>query len=51
MIVELDTPEAGGEAKALPSVVQSSPVRRVQRDGAIIERIEVLAQESPVALV
>jgi len=51
MIVELDTPEPGGEALSVPPVVQATPVRRVQRDGATIERIEVLAQESPVALV
>jgi FdhD protein len=39
------------EARALPPVTQPASVRRVARDGTAIDRIDVLAEETPVALV
>ena len=43
--------EAAGEARSLPPIVQPTPVHCVTRDGAAIDRIDVLAEETPVALV
>ena len=42
-----DTEESG----ALPAVTQPANVRRVARDGTAIDRIDVLAEETPIALV
>jgi FdhD protein len=42
-----DTDESG----ALPAVTQPANVRRVARDGTAIDRIDVLAEETPIALV
>ncbi|MBA4098330.1 MAG: sulfurtransferase FdhD [Rhodospirillum sp.] len=39
------------EAGALPPVTQQASVRRVARDGTALDRIDVLAEETPVALV
>jgi FdhD protein len=39
------------ESRALPAVIQPANVRRVARDGTTIDRIDVLAEETPVALV
>jgi FdhD protein len=39
------------DARALPPVTQQAGVRRVARDGTAMDRIDVLAEESPVALV
>jgi FdhD protein len=39
------------EAGALPPVTQPASVRRVARDGTALDRIDVLAEETPVALV
>ena len=39
------------EDRALPPVTQPASVRRVARDGTAIDRIDVLAEETPVALV
>ena len=39
------------ESRALPAVTQPANVRRVARDGTVIDRIDVLAEETPVALV
>jgi len=39
------------EARALPPVTQPVNVRRVARDGTAMDRIDVLAEETPVALV
>ena len=39
------------ESRALPAVIQPANVRRVARDGTAIDRIDVLAEETPVALV
>jgi FdhD protein len=39
------------ETRALPLVTQPASVRRVARDGAAMDRIDVLAEETPVALV
>jgi FdhD protein len=39
------------EAGALPAVTQPASVRRVARDGTALDRIDVLAEETPVALV
>ena len=50
MIGERKTEDAD-QARALPPVVRSESVRRVARDGSAIDRIDVLAEETPVALV
>jgi len=39
------------ETGALPPVTQPASVRRVARDGSALDRIDVLAEETPVALV
>jgi FdhD protein len=39
------------ETRALPPVTQPASVRRVARDGTALDRIDVLAEETPVALV
>jgi FdhD protein len=39
------------ETGALPPVTQPASVRRVARDGTALDRIDVLAEETPVALV
>ena len=39
------------ETGALPPVTQQANVRRVARDGSALDRIDVLAEETPVALV
>src|SRR5215468_2295866 len=39
------------EDRALPPVTQPASVRRVARDGTAMDRIDVLAEETPVALV
>lgn len=47
-------PDKAGEAEethALPPVTQPASVRRVARDGTTTDRIDVLAEETPAALV
>ena len=39
------------ETRALPPVTRPASVRRVARDGTALDRIDVLAEETPVALV
>ena len=39
------------ETRALPPVTQPASVRRIARDGTALDRIDVLAEETPVALV
>ena len=51
MKLEREKPDQDEETSALPSVTQQAGVRRVARDGTVIDRIDVLAEESPVALV
>ena len=51
MSVKPDTSEHGKEGGALPPVTQPASVRRVARDGTAMDRIDVLAEETPVALV
>jgi FdhD protein len=50
MSVEADKSQEDG-AGALPPVTQQVNVRRVARDGTAMDRIDVLAEETPVALV
>jgi len=50
-MVEHDTTEIAGETPSLPPVVQQIPVRCATRDGGTIDRLDVLAEETPVALV
>src|SRR4030095_937535 len=50
MTVEPDK-NYGEENRALPPVTQPASVRRVARDGTALDRIDVLAEEAPVALV
>jgi FdhD protein len=50
MTVEPDKTEEI-EGRALPPVTQPVSVRRAARDGTAIDRIDVLAEETPVALV
>lgn len=50
-MVEHDTTEIAEEAPPLPPVVQQIPVRCATWDGGAIDRIDVLAEETPVALV
>jgi FdhD protein len=51
MSAELDKASESEEARALPPVTQPASVRRVTRDGTAMDRIDVLAEETPVALV
>src|SRR5215510_10037348 len=51
MSVKPDTSEHNDEGGALPPVTQPASVRRVARDGTAMDRIDVLAEETPVALV
>jgi FdhD protein len=51
MSAEPDKREQGDETSALPPVTQPASVRRVARDGTAMDRIDVLAEETPVALV
>src|SRR5512134_3060948 len=51
MNAEPDKAEQGDEDGALPPVTQPASVRRVARDGTALDRIDVLAEETPVALV
>src|SRR5512134_3573090 len=51
MSAEPDKTEQGDEGGALPPVTQPASVRRVARDGTAMDRIDVLAEETPVALV
>ena len=51
MVGELHKADQTEETRALPPVTQPASVRRVARDGAVLDRIDVLAEETPVALV
>ena len=51
MVGEPHKAEETEEAGALPPVTQPASVRRVARDGTALDRIDVLAEETPVALV
>lgn len=51
MSIGRDKADETDEARALPAVTQPLNVRRVARDGTAIDRIDVLAEETPVALV
>lgn len=51
MIGEREKIDEANETRELPPVVQPTSVRRIARDGAAIDRIDVLAEEAPVALV
>jgi FdhD protein len=51
MVGEPHKAEETEEARALPPVTQQANVRRVARDGSALDRIDVLAEETPVALV
>src|SRR5262245_15948285 len=51
MTVEPNKADEGRETRTLPPVSQQASVRRVARDGTAIDRIDVLAEETPVALV
>src|SRR5687767_7523892 len=51
MVGEPHKADENEEARALPPVTQQASVRRVARDGSAIDRIDVLAEETPVALV
>jgi FdhD protein len=51
MSIRPDQTDEQQEARALPPVTQPASVRRVARDGTTIDRIDVLAEEVPVALV
>lgn len=51
MSIRPDQTDEQQEAHALPPVTQPASVRRVARDGTAIDRIDVLAEETPVALV
>ena len=51
MTVEPHKAEETEENRALPPVTQPASVRRVARDGSALDRIDVLAEETPVALV
>ena len=46
-----DTTETAAGGSPLPPVVQQIPVRCATRDGGAIDRLDVLAEETPVALV
>ncbi len=51
MVPERDMTENADAVRPLPPVVQQIPVRCVTRDGGAIDRLDVLAEETPVALV
>jgi len=51
MVGEPHKAEENEETSALPPVTQPASVRRVARDGTALDRIDVLAEETPVALV
>ena len=51
MAAERDTTENADEIRPLPPVVQQIPVHCATRDGRSIDRIDVLAEETPIALV
>jgi FdhD protein len=51
MVGEPDKADETDESRALPPVTQPASVRRVARDGTAIDRIDVLAEETPIALV
>jgi FdhD protein len=51
MIGERNKADETEETRALPPVTQPVSVRRVARDGTAMDRIDVLAEETPVALV
>lgn len=51
MVGEPNKADEVEEGRALPVVTQPVNVRRVARDGTAIDRIDVLAEETPVALV
>jgi len=51
MSVKQDKSDQADETRALPPVTQPASVRRVARDGTAMDRIDVLAEETPVALV
>jgi FdhD protein len=51
MSIKPDKTDESDEARALPPVTQPASVRRVARDGTAMDRIDVLAEETPVALV
>jgi len=51
MSVKHDKTNESDEIRVLPAVTQPASVRRVARDGSAIDRIDVLAEETPVALV
>lgn len=51
MTGEPDKTEEDGETRVLPPATQPASVRRVARDGTAMDRIDVLAEETPVALV
>jgi FdhD protein len=48
---EHDTTETADDLRPLPPVVQQIPVRCATRDGGHIDRLDVLAEETPIALV
>jgi FdhD protein len=51
MVGEPHKADETDEIRALPPVTQPASVRRVARDGTALDRIDVLAEETPVALV
>ena len=51
MTTEPHKADESEEPRALPAVTEPVNVRRVARDGTAIDRIDVLAEETPVALV
>ncbi|WP_119304780.1 formate dehydrogenase accessory sulfurtransferase FdhD [Dongia deserti] len=51
MTTEPHKADATEESRPLPPVTQPANVRRVARDGTAIDRIDVLAEETPIALV
>src|SRR5919109_3285257 len=51
MTTEPNKADENDETRALPPVAQPASVRRVDRDGTALDRIDVLAEETPVALV
>jgi FdhD protein len=51
MVGEPHTADETEETRALPPVTQPASVRRIARDGTALDRIDMLAEETPVALV
>ena len=51
MVGEPNKADETDQSSDLPAVTQPASVRRVARDGTVIDRIDVLAEETPVALV